>query len=203
MKKIVYIISIGILISCGNSKKSQVVERAAEPAVAAEDVKEATKPATIQRMPQAGGVSEEAEISANEKAVFTIEWLDFETAIERNKKEPKFIFIDIYTEWCGWCKKMDASTFVNPEVVTYINKHCYAVKMDAESKESIAYKDHLYEFKQYNSKSGYNTLSVSLLDSKMSFPSFVILNKKEVKKGKIMGYKDARNFLLEMNKYIK
>ncbi|MFD1553459.1 thioredoxin [Putridiphycobacter roseus] len=133
----------------------------------------------------------------------TIEWLDFETAIERNKKEPKYIFIDIYTEWCGWCKKMDASTFLNPEVMAYMNTHFYAVKMDAESKEPIAYNGNLYEYKQYNARAGYNTLSVSLLGNQMSFPSFVILDKKEAKKGKIMGYKEPVAFLKELKTYVK
>ncbi len=131
-----------------------------------------------------------------------IEWLDFETAIERNKKNPKFIFVDVYTEWCGWCKKMDASTFLNPEVMAYMNEHFYAVKMDAESKEPIAYNGNLYEYKQYNARAGYNTLSVSLLSNQMSFPSFVILDKKEAKKGKIMGYKEPVAFLKELKVFV-
>lgn len=132
-----------------------------------------------------------------------IQWLDFETAIDKNKENKKFIFIDVYTNWCGWCKKMDYSTFQDSAVVSYINTHFYAVKMDAESKDPIPYKDHLYEYKQYNSKSGYNTLAVSLLDSQMSFPSYVVLNKNEVKKGKIIGYKDASSLLGLLKNYIK
>jgi thioredoxin-related protein len=132
----------------------------------------------------------------------SINWLDFETAIEKNKTDKKFIFIDVYTDWCGWCKKMDASTFANQEVITYMNNHFYAVKMNAESRAPIVYKEHLFEYKQYNVKAGYNELSVSLLNSKMSFPSFVVLNKNEVKKGNIAGYKDVPTLMGILKGYV-
>jgi thioredoxin-related protein len=98
---------------------------------------------------------------------------------------------------------MDASTFMDPAVIEYMNAHFYAVKMDAESKDAIAYKGNLYEYKQYNAKSGYNTLAVSLLDSKLSFPSFVVLNKNEVKKGTIIGFKNPKALIQALKSYVE
>ena len=197
----------GMLAACGNTKE---VENKAAQSVAEAPKEEGPK---LQRMPESNqtGASEgldgtitHGSVGESESSnVETIEWLDFETAIDRNKENPKYIFVDVYTDWCGWCKKMDASTFVDPNVVTYMNTHFYAVKMDAEMKEAIAYNGQLYEYKQFNARAGYNTLAVGLLDSQMSFPSFVILDKKEVKKGKIMGYKTPSNFLMELKKYVK
>lgn len=130
-----------------------------------------------------------------------IEWLDFETAIDRNQVEKKFVFIDMYTDWCGWCKKMDASTFKKSAVVDFMNEHFYAVKMNPEAKEAIAYKEVLYESKQYNGKA-YNELAVNLLAGKMSFPSFVVLNKREVKRGVIVGYQTETQLISALKNYL-
>ncbi|MBK7129313.1 MAG: DUF255 domain-containing protein [Crocinitomicaceae bacterium] len=130
----------------------------------------------------------------------SIEWLDIETASDRNKDDKKFFFIDIYTDWCGWCKKMDQSTFLDSSVIEYMNEHFYAVKMNAESKEPVAYKEVLYEYKMYNGK-GYNELAVNLLSGKMSFPSFVILSKKEVRLGTIVGFQKPAELLDELKNY--
>jgi len=189
MKKTVIITSLIVLASCSTSKSTQneiIDETITEEIVITNTVK----------------INETKKCEEVIPIDTAITWLDFETAIDKNAKEKKFIFIDVYTNWCGWCKKMDASTFQNQEVIEYMNKHFYAVKMDAESKEPIAYKGVLYEYKQYNQKSGYNTLAVNLLDAKLSFPSFVILNKHEVKKGKIMGFKDAKTLLSLLKKYV-
>ena len=131
-----------------------------------------------------------------------IEWLDLEKAADRNKEEKKFIFIDIYTDWCGWCKKMDQSTFQDSSVVAYMNEHFYAVKMNAESKDPIAYKEVLYEYKTFNG-SGYNELAVNLLGGKMSFPSFVVLSKKEAKLGTIIGFKKPTELLGLLKGYVE
>lgn len=40
---------------------------------------------------------------------------DLEAAKARAKKEHKQIFMDIYTDWCGWCTKMRNETFPTPE----------------------------------------------------------------------------------------
>lgn len=132
----------------------------------------------------------------------SIEWLDLETAADRNKEEKKFFFIDIYTDWCGWCKKMDQSTFKDSAVVEYMSKHFYAVKMNAESKDPVAYKEVLYEYKMFNGK-GYNELAVNLLSGKMSFPSFVVLSKKEVKIGTLIGFQKPTELMLALKNYVE
>lgn len=66
-----------------------------------------------------------------------IKWLSIEEAYELNKKEPRKIFIDVYTDWCGWCKKMDKDTFSDEKVAQFVNENFYAIKLNAENKDKI------------------------------------------------------------------
>jgi thioredoxin-related protein len=70
-----------------------------------------------------------------------INWVTMDEALELQKKEPKKIFMDVYTNWCGPCKMLDKNTFQNPDVAAYVNEHYYAVKFNAEGDSSVTYED--------------------------------------------------------------
>jgi thioredoxin-related protein len=102
-----------------------------------------------------------------------IKWMNFEEAVEKNKTEPKKIFIDVYTNWCGWCKRMDATTFRDSAVVSYMNKYFHAVKLDAETKDTIHFQGHEFV---YHPENRANEIAFSLLKNKMSYPTSVYLD---------------------------
>lgn len=104
-----------------------------------------------------------------------IEWITFEEMVQRNEKEPKKIIIDVYTDWCGWCKKMDASTFQNEEISRYISENYHAVKFDAEQKESITFNGKEFKFIEQGRR-GYHELAAALMNGKMSYPTVVFLD---------------------------
>ena len=79
-----------------------------------------------------------------------IKWLSLEEAIALQKKEPKKIIMDIYTNWCGPCKMLDKNTFQHEEVADYINNHYYAVKFNGEGDEVVNYKDQSFANPNYN-----------------------------------------------------
>lgn len=122
-----------------------------------------------------------------------VNWLTFEEAVKLQEKEPKMMFIDMYTDWCGWCKRMDKTTYENPVVAKYINEHFYAVKMDAEQKEDINYSGRTFKYVA-NGRKGYHELAATLLQGKMSYPSTVFFNKKMQVLQAVPGYQDAKSF---------
>jgi len=73
-----------------------------------------------------------------------INWLTIEEALELQKKTPKKIFMDVYTNWCGPCKLLDRNTFHNPDVVKYVNENYYAVKFDAEGNTTVKFKEQTF-----------------------------------------------------------
>jgi uncharacterized protein YyaL (SSP411 family) len=48
------------------------------------------------------------------------------------KKTNKIILVDAYTDWCGWCKKMDRDTYSQPEVIKILNKDFVIIKFNPE-----------------------------------------------------------------------
>ena len=62
------------------------------------------------------------------------------------QQHPKKVIVDIYTGWCGWCKRMDASTYKDPEIIKYVSENFYAVKFDAEMRQTIHFKEQDYSY---------------------------------------------------------
>ncbi len=62
-----------------------------------------------------------------------LEWLDFNAGMKKAAKEKKLVLVDMYTDWCGWCK-MDRDTYADPKIIEKINKHCVAVKFNPEKR---------------------------------------------------------------------
>lgn len=73
-----------------------------------------------------------------------INWMTMDEALAAQKKEPRKIFMDVYTTWCGPCKMLDKNTFANKNVAAYVNANYYPVKFNAEGNEDITYKDFTY-----------------------------------------------------------
>jgi len=116
-----------------------------------------------------------------------INWVSIEEAEKLNREKPKKIMVDVYTDWCGWCKKMDKETFGNPVIAGFINEHYYAVKLNAEGKDEIIFNGTTYKFIAQGAR-GYHELAAGLLNGKMSYPSIAYLNEELQLLGAVPGY---------------
>ena len=126
-----------------------------------------------------------------------ITWITWDEAVKATKENPKKIVIDVYTDWCGWCKRMDATTFKDPKVEAYIAENFYAVKFNAEQREDIVYDGNTFSY-QKNGRRGVHGLAASLLDNRLSYPSVVYLNGDMERIMISAGYKDADKMLQEL-----
>jgi len=104
-----------------------------------------------------------------------VKWMDLKTAQELNKTQPRPILIDVYTDWCGWCKHMMKTTFSDQGIANYINIYFYPVRFNAETKDTVDFLDKKYINKNMGNRSP-NELAAILLEGKMSYPTLVFFN---------------------------
>jgi thioredoxin-related protein len=127
-----------------------------------------------------------------------IKWMTLKEVQEAQKKEPRKVFIDAYTDWCGWCKRMDATTFSNPEIVKYVNQNFYAVKFNAESRETILFKGKEYKYVSQGMR-GYNELAAEMLNGQMSYPTSIYFDEALNQIFPVPGYQDPKMFESVLN----
>lgn len=127
------------------------------------------------------------QLQAQQSQTSEVNWISFEKAVELNKQNPKPLLIDVYTDWCGWCKKMDKTTYKNVVLVKYINDNFYAVKLDGEGKEDITYKDYTFKYKGQGRR-GYNEFAAALLNGKLSYPTTVFMDAEMQLLDRVPGY---------------
>ncbi|WP_426292589.1 thioredoxin family protein [Dyadobacter endophyticus] len=122
-----------------------------------------------------------------------IQWLTIEEAFAKIQKEPRKILIDVYTDWCGWCKVMDRETFKDKTVTEYINKKYYAVKLDAEQKGTIKLGDKEFKYLAQGGR-GINEIALALTNNQPSYPTTVFLDDKFNMIQPLPGYLKAKEF---------
>lgn len=66
-------------------------------------------------------------------------WVTPAAAFKDAEGAGKKIVVDIYTDWCGWCKRMDRDTYADPGVAAYMKEHYFAAKMNPEKEGSLPY----------------------------------------------------------------
>lgn len=128
----------------------------------------------------------------------TLKWYSWEEAVELNKTAPKKIFVDIYTDWCGWCKRMDKGTFADSTVAAYLAANFYPVKLNAEQKADIQFNGQTFKYMDTGNGRGVHTLAYSLLDGDMRYPNFVYLNEKYERIMISPGYKEPADIIKEL-----
>ena len=128
-----------------------------------------------------------------------INWLTLDQALELQKKNPRNIIMDVYTNWCGPCKMMDRNTFQNKNVSEYINKHYYAVKFNAEGDVEINYDGRLfinpnYQPEKSQRRNGTHELTRYLNVS--AYPTIIFMDNSSKVINYVRGYKTPQQIEL-------
>ena len=103
-----------------------------------------------------------------------IEWITFEEAEKKDSVESRPFLIDVYTDWCGWCKRMMATTFQNKALAQYINRNFYCVRFDAETKDTVNFNG-----RKWVSDGRVNELAYHLLGDRLSYPTIAYIDRQK------------------------
>jgi thioredoxin-related protein len=127
-----------------------------------------------------------------------IKWMSWDQMMEAQKKQHRKVVVDVYTSWCGWCKKMESSTFTDKQIANYVNENFYAVKFDAETKEAIQFKGKQYQFVPQG-VNGYNELAGQMLNNQMAYPTTVYFDENMEEIFPVPGFEDIKMFETVLN----
>ncbi|MCF8241518.1 MAG: DUF255 domain-containing protein [Melioribacteraceae bacterium] len=117
-----------------------------------------------------------------------LKWYSYSEGAAKAKAENKLLLVDFYTDWCGWCKKMDANTYTDKSVIDFLNKNFVAVKINPEKPGKIDYQGQTYDVSQFAGAAGVN-----------GFPATGFFTSNIELISVIPGYHDAESFLDLLN----
>ena len=104
-----------------------------------------------------------------------IKWIEPEEINEFQKSNPKKIMIDLYTDWCGWCKVMDRTTLSDKNVAEKINSNFYPIKINAEYRGEINFNNKVYKYLDAKPR-GVNELAYYLTNGQLSYPMTIFFD---------------------------
>ncbi|MDT0642085.1 thioredoxin family protein [Zunongwangia sp. F363] len=109
-----------------------------------------------------------------------INWLNFEQLEDSLQAKPKKTFIYFYADWCVYCKKMERNAFRNPAVTEKLHSNYYAVKMNAESTDTIHFDGQkFYNLQAETQRNGIHAIPLLLASRKnreFSLPAILVLD---------------------------
>jgi len=126
-------------------------------------------------------------LTASFKPANELKWLGFNDGYALAKKKGKIMLVDVYTDWCGWCKRMDRDTYEKPEIIEALNKDFVVIKFNPEI-QNVMY---TFEGKEYNGQQ----LAAVISNNQISgYPTTIFMSPKYKKMNVIAGYYDPARF---------
>ena len=67
------------------------------------------------------------------------QWLGYSAAVQKAAETKRIVLVDVYTDWCGWCKKMDRDVYADSKVQAVLGEYFVTAKLDAEAATEHAF----------------------------------------------------------------
>ena len=124
-----------------------------------------------------------------------VKWYSWNEGYAKAKKENKIVVMDVYTEWCGWCKVMDKKTYTHATVISKMASAFIAIKINPETDKNLT-----YDGKVYTGKELVDLLSKNMVEG---YPTTIFFYLKSKKVYLEVGYLATEKFIPLLDKYSK
>jgi len=114
-----------------------------------------------------------------------INWRAWDLGLAEAKASGRPVMVDVYTGWCGWCRRMESDVYARPEIRDYLSRNFVTVKLDAEGSGPAT-----FEGRGFNARSLAARLGVS------GYPTTIFLRPAGDHPVSVPGYVEADRFLL-------
>lgn len=124
-----------------------------------------------------------------------IPWLKLDEAVASAGKSGRPIMVNVYADWCGYCRLMDRTTFVDPTVVRLVAQGWVASKLNGESSTPLKL-----------GKVSMTENQWAVANGVQGFPAMFLLDSKGKPFAAFPGYLDGpqlRQFLQDASTYLK
>lgn len=68
-----------------------------------------------------------------------VEWKSWNQGLASAASSRRPVVVDVYTDWCRWCKQMDREVYGREDVRRYLESRFVAIKLNAESAEPVSH----------------------------------------------------------------
>jgi thioredoxin-related protein len=120
----------------------------------------------------------------------TVEWKSFDKGLKDAQASRKYSFVDVYTQWCGYCKMLEHNTLTHKAVLAELGKNFVSIKLDAESEEEVMWQGKKMSKRELAARWGVE-----------GFPTMLFLNSKGEIIGSFPSYAEA-DLMINLLKYI-
>jgi thioredoxin-related protein len=119
-----------------------------------------------------------------------VQWKPFEKGLKDAAASKKYSFVDVYTDWCGYCKQLEATTLKAKPVLTELEKNFVSIRFNAESEEVVTWKGKQMTMRELSANWGVE-----------GFPTMLFLNSKGEIIGSFASYAEA-DLMVNLLRYI-
>jgi len=114
-----------------------------------------------------------------------LKWTSWDQGLKTAAASKRPMLVDVYTDRCGWCRRMDHDVYSRDDVREYLSRHFVAVRLDAESPSAVS-----YDSRRYTESSLAARFRVS------GYPTTIFLKPNGEHLVNVPGYVQADRFLL-------